>query len=225
MKMIAVTFALPAESTEFRALLAERGKSIGNHPIEVLHTGVGENACRKNLASFLQTQNADYLISAGFAGALDDLLRVGDLVLARNLSTLPIARAESVLTEFDTHVGDLHTAQEMIDSIEERKTMAEQTGAVAVDMETNFIAQLCAERGLPMLSLRVITDTPNQPFPAPPDVLFDIANQRTNILKLATYLMIRPQRIPRLISFAKRIERAKEILAEALVALVRDLRF
>jgi len=102
--MIAITFALPAESQQFllslsnksrgdrNGILTIRGK-IDDRAIEVLHTGVGENVCRQRMAKFLSAtgrirrgehdQHFDYLISAGFAGALNDQLQLGDLLLAK----------------------------------------------------------------------------------------------------------------------------------------------
>jgi hypothetical protein len=90
-------------------------------------------------------------------------------------------------------------------------------------METEFIAEACAACAIPMLSLRVISDTPRNPFPAPANVLFDIERQQTHMLKLATHLLTHPSRLPRLIRFADRIARARKILAEALVEVVRNL--
>ncbi len=66
--MIAVTFALPAESAEFLRCLTNktrierdgvrviRGK-IDNRKIEVLHTGVGEKVCRQRLENFYRIRN------------------------------------------------------------------------------------------------------------------------------------------------------------------------
>jgi hypothetical protein len=90
-------------------------------------------------------------------------------------------------------------------------------------METRFIARTCAARGVPLLSLRVISDTPRELFPASADVLFDIERQRTPISKLAKYFLAHPNRVPHLIRFARRIALARKILADALVAVVRKL--
>jgi hypothetical protein len=70
--------------------------------------------------------------------------------------------------------------------------------------------------------LRVISDTPREPFPAPPPVLFDTERQRTNGAKLATYLLLHPTRIPRLIRFAKQIAHAREELTGALLSLAGE---
>ena len=111
----------------------------------------------------------------------------------------------------------------LIESGEERVKLALASGAVAVDMETEFIARACAVHGIPVLSLRVISDTPKELFPAPTNVLFDIERQQTQMLKLATYFFAHPHRVPRLVQFARRIARARKILADALADVVRNI--
>jgi adenosylhomocysteine nucleosidase len=242
--MIAVTFALPAESSEFLRRLHKKSRSdhnglrtvrgeIGNpknvgtgelyrsRTIEVLHTGVGEKTCRQRMASFLQDRQFRYLISAGFAGALNEQLHVGDLLLAENFSTVQLSEARGVLSTLSSHIADLLTVSSMIDSSDERIKIAQTTGAAAADMETEFIARACAENALPLLSLRVISDTSSEPFPTPSKVLFDIERQRTNAMEFALYFLRHPNHVPRLIQFAKRIARAKKTLANALVDVVR----
>jgi hypothetical protein len=90
-------------------------------------------------------------------------------------------------------------------------------------METEFIARACADRGIPLLALRVITDTPSQPFPAPPSVLFDVQQQRTHLGALAKFFITHPGRIPGLVQFARRIARARKTLASALNAVVHGM--
>jgi hypothetical protein len=101
--------------------------------------------------------------------------------------------------------------------------MARESGASAVDMETESIARACAAHGIRLLALRVITDTPIEPFPAPPSVLFDIQQQRTHIAMLAKFFLAHPTRIPGLVQFARRIARARTILTNALVEVVRTI--
>jgi nucleoside phosphorylase len=191
--------------------------------IEVLHTGVGEKACRDRIAKFLQDHQFDCLISAGFAGALNDQLHVGELLFAKNFSTAELSAAYSALSSLSIHSADLLTVAAMIESREERNKIAQTTGAVAVDMETEFIARACAEHAIPLLSLRVITDTPRESFPAPANILFDIERQQTGVLRLATFFLAHPNRIPRLVQFARQIGRARKTLANALVAVIEEL--
>ncbi len=99
--MIAVTFALPAESSEFLSRLKDKSRAdrngirvirgkIDDRDIEILHTGVGEKVCRQRVEKFLQDHQFDLLITTGFAGALNDELQPGDLLLAKNFSTIDL---------------------------------------------------------------------------------------------------------------------------------------
>jgi adenosylhomocysteine nucleosidase len=232
--MIAVTFALPAESSAFLRRLGSKSRShrqgiktihgkIDTRTIEVLHTGVGEKICRARIGKFLQDRQFDGLISAGFAGALTDQLHTGDLLLAENFLTIELKETHLDLGSFPIHRAALLSAPSIIDSIEERRKIAQTTDAAAIDMETEFIARACAEHGIPLLSLRAVSDTPSEPFPAPAKILFDIEQQRTNAIKLSLYLLRHPAAIPRLVLFARRIARARKSLANALVNIVANL--
>jgi nucleoside phosphorylase len=232
--MIAVTFALPAESSEFLRRLGNKSRAdrngvsivrgtIDHRSIEVIHTGVGENVCRQRIGKFLENQQFDFLISAGFAGSLNHELQVNDLFVAKNFSTVDLKHPQSSLSNVSIHAANMLTVPALIDSGEERERIARESRASAVDMETEFIARTCATHGLPLLALRVITDTPTQPFPAPANVLFDIHRQRTRISVLAKFFLTHPRRVPGLVQFARRISRAKKVLAHALAAIVRQL--
>ncbi len=232
--MIAVTFALSQESSEFLRRLRDKSRAnrngnqiirgnIDDREIEVLHTGVGETVCRERLGKFLQGQEFELLISSGFAGALDNQLEAGDLLLAENFSTIDLRTKHSSFSELQIWTGNLVTVSGLIHSSEERSELAHTSGAAAVDMETEFIARACAEHAIPLLSLRVITDTPRHVFPAPPNILFDMARQRTDFVKLAKFFVTHPTRVPSLVQFARGIAQARKTLANAIVAILREL--
>jgi nucleoside phosphorylase len=234
MTRIAVTFALPAESSEFLRRLGNKvhtGRNrlrivqgtIGDRTIEVLHTGVGEKICRERIGNFLLDQQFDLLISAGFAGALNHELQINNLLVAKNFSTVDLKHMQSSFSNVSINAAKMLTVPALIDSSEERERIARESGASAVDMETEFIARACAVHEIPLLALRVITDTPTQLFPAPPSVLFDIQQQRTHIAALAKFLLLNPSRLANLIRFASRIAGARTTLANALFEFVRNL--
>jgi adenosylhomocysteine nucleosidase len=233
--VIAVTFALPAESREFLRRLSDKSQvdrngirvirgRMNDRTIEVLHTGVGEKVCRQCVEKFLEDVQFDCLISTGFAGALTDDLHIGDVLLAKNFSTVDLDAKTASLSSFPIQHAILVTIPALIESSEERKEVARTTGAAAVDMETEFIARACARRGIPLLSLRVISDTPSERFPAPANVLFDIERQQTPMLRLARHFLARAHHAPRLVRFARRIARARKTLGNALIEVVRNIK-
>ncbi|MDP9185881.1 MAG: hypothetical protein M3O72_00810 [Verrucomicrobiota bacterium] len=229
--MIGITFALPSESSDLvRQLQALQrhdqflsGK-IDDRAVTILHTGVGAKNCNAQLEILLHKTRPRLVISSGFAGAVSEQLRVGDLILARNFSDPGLlASAERILREREPQLVKLFTSTSIVDSIVERNEIARAAGAAAVDMETEAIAGVCNAQGVPLLSLRGISDTPNQPFPAPPSVLFDIDRQQTNYGRLLAYLFRHPASIRRLFRFGRQIAQVRAVLTDAIVALVRAL--
>jgi nucleoside phosphorylase len=170
----------------------------------------------------LRRENFESLISAGFAGALEKDLRVGHLLVSENFSSPQfLGSPKLTLADETTFLGKLLTVPRMVESIEDRESLNTKHGAAAVDMETEVIAELCRAHNLPMLSIRAISDTAREPFPAPANVLFDVAKQKTNFVRLGSYLATHPSAFGRLNAFRGRIVVARKALAEALDQIVR----
>ncbi|MEY2573052.1 MAG: adenosylhomocysteine nucleosidase [Verrucomicrobiota bacterium] len=231
--MIAITFALPAESADFVRLL-EQPRLISREGVEnirgrlhgklvaVIHTGVGKMVCRERMEVMLRRERFEYLISTGFAGALEKELRVGHLLVSENYSSPKILESPALdLADEGTFLGRLATVPRMIEAAEQRETLNKRTGAAAVDMETETIAELCAAHDLPILSLRAISDAAGEPFPAPAHVLFDLAKQKTNFVRLGSYLLTHPGAVSRLNAFRQRIGVARKLLADTLDKILR----
>ena len=229
--MIAVTFALPAESANFVRLLKRKARdgaslrgTINERDVRIVHTGVGEAAARRCLSEFLGSHKPELLVSSGFAGALNEQLQIGDILLAQNYSAPTLlAAARHLLPSSDTHVGALVTARAIVDSVVDRRELARGSGALAVDMETQFIAEACSQHALPMLSLRAISDSPAARLPVPADVMFDIQRQRTRYGALAVHVAKDPGALWRLGHFGYHIGIVRESLTDALDALLKNL--
>ena len=232
--MIAITFALPAESSDFVSLLEKpvrnsregvetiRGRRHGK-PVVVLHTGVGRKICSQRMEILLRREPFQFVLSAGFAGALEKELRIGNVLVSENYSSPQLLRStQSALSGDGIFQGKLLTVPDVIESNSEREQLATKTGAAAVDMETEFIAEACADHQLPMLSLRAISDTPSEPFPAPAHVLFDLEKQRTDFARLALYLIKNPGAVAQLNAFRKRVTEARKALTGTLDAILRS---
>jgi adenosylhomocysteine nucleosidase len=229
---IVVTFALPAESSALMRRLREKNRllfegekitygKLDNRSVAIFHTGVGRKSCEQRIDKLLRRERPDFLISSGFAGSAREDLQVGDLILAANFSDAELlSKAQQLLAARNPRPIKLVSSTSIIDSAAERNEIARAHGADAVDMETETIAQACATRGLRMLSLRVISDSVREPFPASPRILFDIERQRTDFAKLILHLLRHPAATWHLLRFARQIARAREALTGAIADLV-----
>lgn len=233
--MIFITFALPTETSGLIKQLGGKQTSYFNRdkiiygkinvvPVGIFHTGVGAKTCQPRMANLLRNVRPDLLISAGFAGSTSDEFTPGDLILAENFSNKRfLDEALQILSAQNVRAVRIFTATRIIDSREERNRIARDYEAAAVDMETEGIAFACAAYKVPLLSLRIISDSVSEPLPAPPQVLFDIEEQRTDYTKLVAHMLRHPGAIRSLFRFSRRIARAREALTEALLALVQGL--
>ena len=123
--------------------------------------GMGEEAAR-SAATGLQVGGATTLISFGIAGALDPILRPGDLVLPESIYAgrlLPVSlgwRAQ-IQQRLPSHLrvfgGNLAASQQVLTSVVEKRELAKSTGACAVDLESGAVAEVAANAGIPFLAI------------------------------------------------------------------------
>lgn len=227
--MIAVTFALPDESGVFlKSIDVTRTVSDGSLPlyfgtldgleIAVLHTGVGAVSARARLDGFLSDYGPGLIISSGFAGGLDPLLQIGALMISTNYSSSPLMDAARLFfNETPSVYFGLLTTQEIpAESVSSKRSLASQSGALAVDMETSAIASACAEASIPLLSMRAISDTSLQSLPVPFSAWFDSVKQKARPSSLLLYLAMHPAVIPDFVRFVRGVFRSKKIMASRL---------
>jgi hypothetical protein len=130
------------------------------------------------------------IIMAGVAGALDPTLKVGDIVADGSFA--------SKLAPGLAHLGRIIESDRIISSPAMKKDIFEQTGALAVDMESDRAKAIAGQFGVPYLGLRAISDAAADTLD--PEVLqFVDSFGRVKPLSLAWRLVQRPVLIPRLI--------------------------
>jgi adenosylhomocysteine nucleosidase len=145
-------------------------------PVLVVETGVGREAtCRALdwLAGPPALDKVAYrpklVLSAGFCGGLTPSLKVGDVVLATEVvdvfgnstpltwpGPLPPGRWEPPL-----HRGRVITINHLVADPAEKRQLAENFQAIAVDMEAAEVARWCGERGIPCGCVRAMSDDVN----------------------------------------------------------------
>jgi adenosylhomocysteine nucleosidase len=148
---------------------------------------------------------------AGLAGALDPTLVIGDLVVDRT-SGLLVAPGPWLR-------GDIHTAADVVDTVEKKSALFRATGALVVDMENAIARGFADDRGVPFLGLRAVSDRADEPLdPATLRWVDDAGMPRLG--RLAADLCRRPGNLPALWRLGRRSGLAVRSLARAVGLVV-----
>lgn len=175
-------FALNAESGPLTDLLeqshyaqgptfVERRGVIDGKQIVVAEVGVGADAAARGAADCIALHRPKWVVSAGFASGLVEGLKKGHLVMADELVDLA-GQSLGTGLKFDPatlssslRVGRLLTVDRLIREPEEKRALALKHGAIACDMETFAVAQVCRALGVPLMAVRVISDPVDDRLP------------------------------------------------------------
>ena len=233
--MVAVTFALPQESRDFRHALrhatavgaAPQTLLLGNIGLEEVltgHTGVGPAAAAEGIAALLAYHRPRLLISTGFAGGLDPRLATGDLLIATNFSAPALVAQSRALLGGGAHAffGALTSQPHPAETVAEKSALAATTGALGVDMETASIAAACARAGVPLLAVRAFSDSALEPLPVPFAEWFDLAGQRPRPLSLVKFLARHPAQISPFARFVRGLTPARRTFTRFITDFIAD---
>jgi adenosylhomocysteine nucleosidase len=131
--------------------------------VAVAVAGVGRLAARRATELLVAGHRPSWLISAGFAGALNPTFARNDLVLPGEVidpegRRFAVGPPESLVAAIPHRQGRLLTVDRIILDAAERRQLHESFQADLVDMESSAVAAVCDEKLVRFLSLRVISD-------------------------------------------------------------------
>jgi adenosylhomocysteine nucleosidase len=170
---------LLARFNDTRKFSAERHTVVegycGGKLTTLIVAGPGRKSADKGAALLLAGHRPRWLLSIGFAGALDPALKRFDVVIPSVILEPDGTRIEVGLGLPDDPGGTsnrpatLATLDSIVRTAAEKAELRAKTGADVVDMETSAIARASAERGVRFLAIRIVSDTANEDLP--PEVL------------------------------------------------------
>jgi adenosylhomocysteine nucleosidase len=229
--MISVTFALPQESSGLRRELRglqHAGKtkagpvltgSLNGHPIVLCHIGMGRNSAMDAGKQLIDQFHPTLVICSGFAGGLSDELQVGDVVFDAQKTLYPAPRTAQIRS----FAGKIAASDQALETPLDKAALHRETGALAVDMESAAIAEVCVQAGIPMIGLRAISDSARDSLPVPMDCWFDLERQRPRALRLLLYLAQNPNQILPFTRFLRGLPPARTALTRALLTFIADV--
>jgi len=143
-------------------------KGIGRAGRVVIRCAGADGRRAGLLARELAEAGCVALASVGLAGGLDEALRPGDVVLADRVAgggeTMPadgawLARARTLLEgNVRVAVGLVAGAEGTVGTTAAKRALGQETGALAVDMESRAVAATARRFALPFLAVRVVAD-------------------------------------------------------------------
>lgn len=195
---------------------------LGNHASLIL-SGIGQEAAMAAAEQLLDS-GATILISCGMAGALSPALRPGDLLLPARIcadSSEYYACDETwrrylrqllVTAGTSLHEGDLYSSTTAVADAGYKTTLGEDTGTIAVDMESAAIMEFALSRQVPAVVLRSVIDPADFTLP---QYILDGCNRYGEIspLYLLKSLIMNPLRSITLLRLAACHRRASSALA------------
>jgi adenosylhomocysteine nucleosidase len=174
---------------------------------------------------------AECLVSFGIAGALRPGLKPGDIVIStevvdedRRWLTGESLRAliPELVQQIGAVEGPVLGAQMVLATEADKRRAWQETGAIAVDLESVVVARAGAALGIPFLVLRAIADPATRSLP-PAALLPLSAEGKPQVGQVLASVMRRPQQLPSLFGIAREARQALAALVEPANALRRAL--
>ena len=206
--MIATVFAMEFESAGFRAAQCRR------LCVSIWTLGVTGRRSAAALKRMIESSRPEIVVSAGFSGALQPGLGVGTIVIGENFSDPQIVRALRIFPDYQ--IGPILTVPDILESSEAKASAGAGSGALAGDLESAHLHQVCCEANIPMLSVRTISDTLEQDLPLPGSVLINPESGRSDPAVIFQYLFRNPAKAAGFANLVNGARSAQQSLASAL---------
>ena len=134
-----------------------RTAELNGNEIVMVANGAGS---KRAAAAVDAAPRADAVVSTGFCGALDPVLRIGDIFVATAIQSDPIQQPQSTRPYATGTLASIgHVAQT---AAEKQKLRA--AGAAAVEMEAAGVLARAQARGVPFFCIRSVTDLAGETF-------------------------------------------------------------
>lgn len=149
-----------------------RGGRYKDIRIATVECGIGFARARRATLAMIEAHSPSWILSVGYSGALCDGMDVGDIVMANSIAdthgqqlTIDINMPE----QKGLHVGRFVTTDQMVRLVSEKQSLHQKYEAIAVDMESLAVAQVCQEMRTKFMSVRSISDDLSADLP--PEVM------------------------------------------------------
>lgn len=143
--------------------LTFRGGRYDTIKVACVEGGMGFARARTATQAMIDVHSPSWVLSVGFAGALSADLKCGDIVMATSIcdthgQELFVDMKMEANPQAGLHVGRIVTSDQVVRLVSEKQELGRQYQALAVDLESLAVAQVCRDRKVRFLAIRVISD-------------------------------------------------------------------
>ncbi|MSU78739.1 MAG: hypothetical protein EXS16_11680 [Gemmataceae bacterium] len=190
----------------------------------VMETGIGKENVLRAIDWILTNPIIDavayeprFVVLAGFAGALVDNLKVGDVICAAEIVDTA-GSSWRIDPERMEPTERLVTVDRLIAKPEDKRQLASISGAIIVDMESAYVAARCEAAGVPFACVRVISDEVTTAIS--PALTTLLTGGNVAIWRLVLAVARRPLLLPELLRLARDTKIASTRLADVLAEML-----
>ena len=177
---VAVVCALPIELAPFLDRCDRVRKYVGGQfvfrggnydgiRVAVVESGVGYARARRATEALITAHTPDWVLSCGFSGGLTPETKIGDLVVGTDVCDVhgnSLSIDVKMSPQAGLHTGRLLTADTLVQTVDEKRLLAERWQAIAVDLESLAVAQVCREAKTRFMAIRAISDDLSADLPS-----------------------------------------------------------
>jgi nucleoside phosphorylase len=203
-------FALEREAKPFRRRCPHA---------RVVVIGAGPIQAADSISMAVAGKRPAAVVIAGFAGALSNDLKVGDIVVA---TEVVYVKSGAVFTptylscgKGNFRSGRLLTVDGIVGQPSEKRALAKCHDAIAVDMESAVVGRVCEAQGIPWAAVRVISDSVDTEMS--PELIDVLSSGEVSIRRTLGTVIRKPSLLVEFRRLARDTRSAAERLADFLV--------
>lgn len=208
--------------------------TVGSRSVLLLRTGIGPSKTAVRLGE-IKEPYPSCVLSIGCAGALDPDVRPGDVIVPEKIidarghhaytpapELVSTARNCCATLGLAFHSGSAVTTSEAATTEEEKKALAAGYEAVCVDMETAQVAAWAQPLGIPMLSIRTISDALGDRLPPQMTSILD-AHGKLRLGRAVPVFLRQPALAVELFRLKAKFDHSIRVLAGLVTSLIPNL--
>jgi adenosylhomocysteine nucleosidase len=239
---VGIVFALGSEEGGLEDLLSDRrvfrGEgfrvqlgTLDGRRVALVRSGMGRAKAARATEALIAGHHPRFVITSGFAGGLAPQVRRNEIVIATSIANAEGHRLTIDLRFADEddsqaggwHAGRLLTVDRVVRLPPDKAALGQTHAAIAVDMESLAVAEVCRAAKVPCLAIRVITDSVEDELP---EFVENYAAQKTTAGQIGAAvgaLFKKPASLKSMLALREEGLIASDRLARFLADVVRQL--